>query len=56
MKAIREHGNETTGLFDMRANVRIREAMLEFVRESDWSLRSGRTPLRCVDDERAPGA
>jgi len=53
MEAIREHGSETTGFFEAHASVRIREAMLEFVRESDWSLRSGRRPLRCVDEERA---
>jgi len=53
MEAIREHGNEATGFFEAHASIRIREAMLEFVRESDWSLRCGRMPLRCVDEERA---
>ena len=41
--AITAHGRETPGSFEGYDSVRIRGAMLEFVRQSDWSLPSGRS-------------
>jgi RNA polymerase sigma factor FliA len=51
LQAIREYGQERAGSFESYVNARIREAMLEFVRDSDWSLRALRGALRGTADE-----
>ena len=44
-EAIRWYGHESARTFQGYATVCIRAAMLEFVRESDWSPRSVRPPV-----------
>ena len=39
-EAMRARGHDTAGSFESFASVRIREAMLEFVRTSHWSART----------------
>jgi RNA polymerase sigma factor (sigma-70 family) len=51
LEAIRWYGHETAEAFQGYASDCIREAMLEFVRESDWSPRSVRPSLQGIDDE-----
>lgn len=45
-EAIPGHGQNTAEFFEAYASVRIRGAMLDFVRQSDCSLRAGRRRLR----------
>ena len=52
-ETIRRHGHFSTGSFEADASVRIRAAMLEFVRKSDWSLRSARRSLRDIGDAKS---
>jgi RNA polymerase sigma factor FliA len=40
LEAMRGRGHDTAGSFESFASTRIREAMLEFVRTSDWSART----------------
>jgi RNA polymerase sigma factor for flagellar operon FliA len=47
--AIVGYGHDAGGSFEAYASVRIRGAMLDFVRKSDWSLRSGRGGLRGIE-------
>jgi hypothetical protein len=51
LRAIREYGLEKARTFELHADARIREAMLEFVRDSAWTLRAVRGPLRRIDDD-----
>jgi DNA-directed RNA polymerase sigma subunit (sigma70/sigma32) len=50
LEAIRGHRLDTPGSFEAYASVRIRGAMLDFVRTSDWSLRSVRRDLRSIEE------
>jgi DNA-directed RNA polymerase sigma subunit (sigma70/sigma32) len=47
-EAMRGHEHDTAVVFEAYASVLIRAAMLDFVRKSDWSLRSGRSGGRPV--------
>jgi DNA-directed RNA polymerase specialized sigma subunit len=47
-EAIRWYGHETAGAFQGYASDCIRDAMLEFVRESDWSSRPVRLRQRSI--------
>ena len=51
LEAIQWYGHETAEAFEAFASGCIRGAMLEFVRESDWSPRSVRRSLRSIEDE-----
>jgi RNA polymerase sigma factor for flagellar operon FliA len=48
--AIVGYGHDAAAPFEAYASVRIRGAMLDFVRKSDWSLHSGRRDLRGIED------
>ena len=50
LEAIRGHRLDTPGSFEAYASVQIRGAMLDFVRTSDWSLRSVRRDLRSIEE------
>jgi RNA polymerase sigma factor (sigma-70 family) len=47
--AIRAHDRHTGGPFEAYASLRIREAMLDFVRKSDWSVRCASEEPRSVE-------
>jgi RNA polymerase sigma factor for flagellar operon FliA len=49
LEAIQWYGHETAGAFQGYASDCIRQAMLEFVRESDWSPRSVRAGPRSIE-------
>ena len=50
LEAVRRHGQRAPG-FEAYASLRIREAMLDFVRKSDWSRRSVRMGPRSPEAE-----
>jgi RNA polymerase sigma factor (sigma-70 family) len=51
LEAIRWYGHETAGAFQSYASECIRDAMLAFVRGSDWSPRSVRPSLQGIEDQ-----
>jgi RNA polymerase sigma factor for flagellar operon FliA len=51
LEAIRGHEQRAPGSFEAYASLRIREAMLDFVRKSDWSRRSVRMGPRSPEAE-----
>jgi hypothetical protein len=52
---VRRHGYDSAGPLEADASVCIRAAMLDFVRTSDWSLRSDRKDPRGVEDVKPAG-
>lgn len=56
LEAMRGREQGTAGSFEAYASLRIREAMLDFVRKSDWSLRSVRIGPRSTEDEAKPAS